>query len=518
VTPAIVWFRQDLRLQDNPALRAAIGRGGPVVPVFILDDAGEGLWPAGGAARWWLHHSLAALDASLREVGSRLVLARGDSREELGDLVAATGAGAVFWNRRLEPAAIARDARIRAALEGAGAEVATFNGSLLFEPAEVANKQGRPFQVFTAFWRHCIALPVEPPGKFLDDAISAPSSWPPSLDPAALNLTPRSGWDEGLREAWQPGETGAAARLKAFIASELDGYAENRDRPETDGTSMLSPSLHWGELSPRQVWAAVRSLSKDTGVFPPGEGARAFLDELGWREFAHHLLFHFPHTPQVPLREEFAEFPWAEDPGSAKLRSWRRGRTGYPIVDAGMRQLWRLGWMHNRVRMIAASFLVKHLRLPWTHGAAWFWDTLVDADLANNTLNWQWVAGCGADAAPYFRIFAPVVQGEKFDPHGAYVRRWVPELSRVPARFVHRPWEASSAVLAASGVRLGETYPFPMVGHAEARAAALDAFKRFRARQSGLSAGGRTAQRHRALQRRLNGGKLPGVGDVGPIA
>jgi deoxyribodipyrimidine photo-lyase len=284
-------------------------------------------------------------------------------------------------------------------------------------------------------------------------------------------------WDSGLAATWQPGEKGAARRLKLFVASAVGDYATGRDRPDRDGTSMLSPWLHFGELGPRQVWAAIRGLSRDSGVFPPGNGARVFLNEIGWREFAHHLLFHFPETPSRPLRPQFERFPWAGDPKGIQLTAWKTGMTGYPIVDAGMRQLWHSGWMHNRVRMVVASFLVKHLRVSWTKGAGWFWNTLVDADLANNTLGWQWSAGCGADAAPFFRIFAPVRQGERFDPDGAYVRRWVPELSRMPAKFIHRPWEAPADVLAAAGVFLGKSYPAPIVDHSSARSAALAAFR-----------------------------------------
>ena len=309
-----------------------------------------------------------------------------------------------------------------------------------------------------------------------------PAQWPRSLAVAELELLPRVKWDAGFGAVWQPGEAGAAQRLKQFAARAMDAYDETRNLPDRDGTSQLSPWLHFGELSPRQVWAAVVARSKDTGVFPPSNGARVFLSEIGWREFAHHLLFHYPHTPEQPLREDFKKFPWAEDADGVKLRAWQRGQTGYPIVDAGMRQLWQTGWMHNRVRMVVASFLVKHLRLPWTHGAAWFWDTLVDADLASNTLGWQWSAGCGADAAPYFRVFAPVLQGGKFDGQGDYVRRWVPELARMPAAQIHAPWEAPLPVLAAAGVRLGPTgnYPRPIVDHGTARAAALAAFKQLR--------------------------------------
>lgn len=488
MSPTLLWFRRDLRLQDNPALQAAVARGAPIVPVFLLDDADHGRWAPGAASRWWLHQSLAALEAALRQGGSRLVLARGGAREALRRLVNETGAGAVYWNRRYEPATVARDSAIKAEFAGAGLDVRSFNGALLHEPHEIANRQGRPFQVFTPFWRHCLTQPVAVPVKFRETRLAAPARWPRSLALEELELRPAKPWDAGLAAAWTPGERAAAKRLAEFIADGMDDYAEQRDRPDVDGTSRLSPHLHFGEISPRQIWAAVRARAKDSGVFPPSRGASVFLAEVGWREFAHHLLYHFPRMPEEPLRAEFARFPWAEDPDGGRLRAWQRGRTGYPIVDAGLRQLWQTGWMHNRVRMIAASFLVKHLRRPWADGAAWFWDTLVDADLASNTLGWQWSAGCGADAAPYFRIFAPVLQGQKFDPDGTYVRRWVPELARVPATYVHAPWSAPADVLAAAGVRLGESYPRPIVDHATARAEALAAFKQLRA--AGEESGG----------------------------
>ncbi len=481
VAPTIVWFRQDLRLHDNPALQAAVERGGGVVPLYLLDEAGEGRWPLGGASRWWLHHSLGALEAALRERSSQLIVARGGAQEVLAEIVRATGATAVFWNRRYEPACIARDATIKSGLAAAGIEAKSFNGALLNEPHTIKNKQGGPFQVFTPYWRHCLSLPVTAPIKFTATILPAPAAWPISLEIAELGLLPRISWDAGFAAAWQPGEAGALKQLRAFAARAMDDYADARDRPARSGTSRLSPALHFGEISPRQVWAAVQARAKDTGVFPPSNGARVFLSEIGWREFAYHLLIHFPATPESPLRGEFARFPWANDPGGGKLRAWQRGQTGYPIVDAGMRQLWQTGWMHNRVRMVVASFLVKHLRLPWTHGAAWFWDTLVDADLASNTLGWQWSAGCGADAAPYFRIFAPVLQGLKFDENGDYVRRWVPELARLPADHIQAPWEAPMHVLAEAGVRLGENYPPPIVDHATARAEALAALKQLRA-------------------------------------
>jgi deoxyribodipyrimidine photo-lyase len=480
LSATLVWFRQDLRLQDNPALVAALARGGPVVPVFILDDSADGAWVPGGASRWWLHHSLTALGAALQDRGSRLILRRGEVGEVLRELVRATGAGAVYWNRCYEPAAIARDKALKAALTAEGLEVKSFNAALLNEPHTIENKQGRPFQVFTPYWRHCLTLPVEAPQACTTRKFPAPRTWPASAELAEWQLRPRIPWDQGMAEMWTPGEAGAARRLKAFAGEVMARYADQRNFPGLTGTSMLSPHLHFGEISPRQIWAAVQAVSGDSGIFPPSKGAAVFLSEVGWREFAYHLLFHFPHTPESPLREDFNRFPWAEDPAGEKLRAWQRGRTGYPIVDAGMRELWHTGWMHNRVRMIVGSFLVKHLRLPWQAGARWFWDTLVDADLAANTLGWQWTAGCGADAAPYFRVFAPVLQGQKFDADGAYVRRWVPELAGLPAEYLHCPWEAPSSVLAAAKVTLGKNYPRPIVDHAEARAAALAAFKSIR--------------------------------------
>lgn len=474
----LVWFRQDLRLHDNPALAAARERGGAVIPVYILDDAAEGEWAPGGASRWWLHHSLQRLDEALRERGSRLVLARGESGAVLRGLLKQTGATALHWNRRYEPAVIERDKTLKADLTAAGVEVKSFNAALLFEPHTIRNKSGQPFQVFTPFWKHCQTLPVDAPTRLPAGALPAPAKWPASLDLAELGLRPKIKWDVGLAEAWVPGEQAALQRLKGFVGGAMTAYADERNSPGVDGTSALSPYLHFGEIGPRQIWAAVRALSKDSGVFPASRGAQVFLSEVGWREFAHHLLFHFPHTPTQPLRADFLKFPWADDPGGTKLRAWQRGRTGYPIVDAGMRQLWHTGWMHNRVRMVVASFLVKHLRLPWQLGAAWFWDTLVDADLAQNTLGWQWSAGCGADAAPYFRIFAPVTQGERFDADGTYVRRWVPEIAKLPDKFIHAPWTAPDNIREYAGI--DGHYSDPIVDHATARAEALAAFKTLR--------------------------------------
>ena len=476
--PAIVWLRHDLRLADNPALQAARRRGGPVVPVFIWAPEEEGAWPSGSASRWWLHQSLERLGAAFDAAGSELIIRRGSSFAELWRVAEATGADAVFWNRRYEPAAIARDRQVEEALRAAGLQTESYNGALLHEPWAIQNKAGRPFQVFSPFWRTCLAPtgPAEPlpaPRR-----LTAPPRRPASLPLAGLELEPKLNWANGLRAAWQPGCAGAKTELKRFLCNGLLTYAEGRNRPDLAGTSRLSPHLHFGEISPRQVWQAVRRFAESQSI-PAAVWRRwQFLTELGWREFAHHLLFHFPHTPEQPLRAEFARFPCRKN--AAWLRAWQRGRTGCPLVDAGMRELWSTGWMHNRIRMVVASFLVKNLLLPWQQGARWFWDTLVDADLANNTLGWQWTAGCGADAAPFFRIFNPVSQGGKFDPEGSYVRRWVPELARLPAAWIHRPWQAPPATLAAAGVELGRTYPRPIVSLLRSRELALEAYQRTR--------------------------------------
>ena len=385
-----------------------------------------------------------------------------------------TGADAVFWNRRYEPACIARDRKVEEALRAAGLHAESFNAALLYEPWTIQNKAGRPFQVFTPFWRTCLASaePAEPlpaPRK-----LAAPPRQSASLPLAALELEPKPDWAAGLRAAWHPGSAGAQAELRRFLRAGLLTYAEGRNRPDLVGTSRLSPHLHFGEISPRQVWQAVKRQAESQSIPAAVWRKWQFLTELGWREFAHHLLFHFPHTPEQPLRPAFARFPWRKN--AAWLRAWQRGQTGYPLVDAGMRELWATGWMHNRVRMVVASFLVKNLLVPWQEGARWFWDTLVDADLANNTLGWQWTAGCGADAAPFFRIFNPVSQGEKFDPQGNYVRRWVPELARLPDAWIHQPWQAPPAALTAAGVELGRTYPRPIVSHLVSREVALEAY------------------------------------------
>jgi deoxyribodipyrimidine photo-lyase len=465
---SLVWLRHDLRLADQPALQAAVQRGGPVIPVFVWAPEEEGGWPPGGASQWWLHQSLKALASDLEKLGSRLIIRRGDSLTELLTLAKETGADAVLWNRRYEPAITARDARIKEQLRAAGLAVESFNAALLHEPWTVANQSGKPFQVFTPFWKHCLAKPDPAPLLPAPKTLPAPVQWPRSLALRELGLEPNLKWAQGIHAVWQPGEAGAHVALKRFCRDAFTGYTANRNRPDLTGTSRLSPHLHFGELSPRQIWHVLRS---SAGVDWRGS---QFLAEVGWREFAHHLLYHFPHTPTEPLRPEFKKFPWRED--AAALKAWQTGRTGYPLVDAGMRELWTTGWMHNRVRMVVASFLVKDLLLPWQTGARWFWDTLVDADLAQNTLGWQWTAGCGADAAPYFRVFNPVSQGEKFDPQGDYVRRWCPELTHLPAKWIHQPWAAPESVLQAAGVWVGKNYPAPIVSHAIAREVALEAY------------------------------------------
>ena len=476
---ALLWLRQDLRLADNPALIRALASCERVVPVYIHAPEESGDWRRGAASNWWLHHALGAFETSLRALGSRLILRRGPSLAALTALVRETGASHLFWNRLYEPAHVARDTLIKEALRAEGLTVHSGNAALLFEPWARTKDDGTPYRVFTPFWRGCLksGLPT--------DIAPAPQALPPvpeTLDStplAALGLLPSIPWDSGLRGAWSPGESGAQARLEAFLTTRLADYGEDRDRPDHAGTSQLSPHLHFGEIGPRQIVAAVEHHVDGLREAAARATAEGYLRELGWREFAHHLLFHFPRTPQEPLDPRFTAFPWAERYAEA-LAAWQRGHTGIPIVDAGLRQLWTTGWMHNRVRMLVASFLTKNLLIPWQEGARWFWDTLVDADLANNTLGWQWTAGCGADAAPYFRIFNPVTQGEKFDPEGDYVRQWVPELARLPAACIHQPWSAPPATLSAAGVRLGRDYPEPLVDLRTSRARALARFGRIK--------------------------------------
>jgi deoxyribodipyrimidine photo-lyase len=479
--PVIVWFRESVRLSDHPALAAAVQRGVPVICLFVLDDDSPGLRPRGGATRWWLAQSLKSLRASLLAIGSDLVIRRGAAARVVAALARESNAAAVFWNdiAQAPQRAVARD--VGEALAMLGIESQSFSDDLLVDPGRLRNKEGRTMRVFTPFWKRVLAL-GDPP-----QPLPAPKSLPPAsgisgLAIEDLDLEPtRPDWAAGLRETWlrntsQPGERGAQARLAAFLQTDVTTYVGDRERPDRDGTSRLSPHLRFGELSPRQVWHAARFAAAERSS--TAAGIDKFMSELGWREFSRHLLYDLPDLATRNLQPSFDAFPWRQD--HIALRAWQRGRTGYPIVDAGMRELWHSGTMHNRVRMVVASFLVKHLLIDWREGERWFWDTLVDADPGSNPASWQWVAGSGADAAPYFRVFNPVLQGEKFDSDGVYVRRWVPELAGLPAPLIHRPWSTTPLELASAGVTLGGNYPAPIVDHKAARERALAAYARTR--------------------------------------
>lgn len=469
----IVWFRQDLRLEDNPAFEAALMKSVSIIPVYIYAPEEEEEWPLGGASKWWLHYSLKSLSQELLDRGLKLILRKGNTLSILDEMIQSTKATSVVWNRRYEPTSIKRDSKIKEYLNEADIKVQSFNGSLLFEPWTITNKQGKPFQVFTPFWKACMAMPepllekIKPTTKQLNKVDLE------TLSLEDLELLPKIHWDTGLAATWKPGAPEAKKMLNAFIKNAISQYKQQRDRPDLPGVSLLSPYLHFGEISPRMIWSTIK---QHCDIHQ--EGVECYLRQLGWREFAHHLLYHFPKTPNEPLRSDFKHFPWQEE--TAQLKAWQKGQTGYPIVDAAMRQLWAIGWMHNRLRMIVGSFLVKDLLIPWQQGAAWFWDTLVDADLANNTLGWQWVGGCGADAAPYFRIFNPITQGEKFDPEAVFVRQWVPEIAALPNEWIHKPWEAPENLLRACNITLGKTYPKPIINHAQARERALEAFQKIK--------------------------------------
>ena len=469
-TPVIVWFRQDLRLADNPALSAAARQGRPILPVYILDDINAGDRRMGAASRWWLHQSLSSLNTSL---DGRLVLLEGDAQKLLPELAATANADTVYWNRCYEPWAITRDTALKEQLLDASVTVKSFNGSLLFDPPNTNKPDGTPYRVFTPFYRRgCLEngiLPRKPLSKPKGLRFHAVDS---GLTLDALGLLPEINWYAEIADTWEPGEQGAKKRLKDFLASGIKDYKEGRNRPDQENVSRLSPHLHFGEISPNQAWYAV----DDSGTgLDLDKQADCFLSELGWREFSYNLLYNQPELPTRNLQRKFDRFPWRDD--AKALDQWQRGQTGYPIVDAGMRELWRTGYMHNRVRMIVGSFLVKNLMLHWHHGERWFWDTLLDADLANNSASWQWIAGCGADAAPYFRIFNPVTQGKRFDPDGVYVRRYVPEIADLPDKFIHAPGEAPADIFAAAGLSSGDTYPAPVVDLKASRERALAAFK-----------------------------------------
>jgi deoxyribodipyrimidine photo-lyase len=470
--PIIYWFRHDLRLTDLPALHAGAATGS-VIPVFILDDDTPGDWRLGGASRWWLHHSLTALGRRIAEQGGELLFFRGQPEAILPSLCKSTQAQGVYCSRQYQPWSETEERRVHETLSAQGVFLKRYPGHVLFEPGTVLTGAGTPYKVFTPFWRAARALP--PPATPLPETTP---NWAPAgahrgqtLDELALCPT-QPNWAAGWEDLWTPGEIGAQQTLDTFLANGVARYDGGRDIPSEINTSRLSPHLKFGEISPRQVWHR----AQHTAAQRPQIAGQVdkFLSEIGWREFCYQLLGLFPDMPEQAFKSPFAQFPWA---ASAELiAAWEQGRTGYPIVDAGMRELWQTGFMHNRVRMITASFLTKHLLAPWQVGERWFWDCLLDADLAANACSWQWVAGSGADAAPYFRIFNPVAQGEKFDPKGLYVKRWCPELGELPPKYVHKPWEAPPLTLAQADVKLGDNYPYPVVDHASARQQALAAY------------------------------------------
>tara|TARA_R110002110_G_scaffold406421_1_gene626463 strand:- start:295442 stop:296884 length:1443 start_codon:yes stop_codon:yes gene_type:complete len=471
--PVIYWFRQDLRTYDLPGLAAALGSGRPVLACYIHDESAAGDWAPGGASRWWLHHSLESLGREIADLGGSLCLRSGDTADVMEQLIAATDADTVLCSRQYEPWAVELENRLHESLDSAGVTLKRYPGTLLFEPGSVKTQADQPYKVFTPFWRACRALPQPPQPRGLPDECQWLQEAPPSDALEDWALTPQQpDWAAGWENLWQPGSDGARRRLQEFLSEKAGNYSEGRDHPACDSTSRLSPHLHFGEISPREIWHTAQAHGAGSGA--NAREVDKFLSELGWREFSYQLLVHFPDIPHAPFKQQFSHFPWSVK--QQGLRAWQQGQTGYPVVDAGMRELWQTGYMHNRVRMVVASFLTKHLLIHWRAGEDWFWDTLLDADLANNACSWQWVAGSGADAAPYFRIFNPVAQGEKFDRDGDYVRRWVPELAALPDKYLHHPWDAPADVLESAGVVLGQTYPEPVVDHRAAREATLSAY------------------------------------------
>lgn len=464
----IHWFRQDLRLSDNPSLSHA-AKQGLVLPIYILDDHNASTNKIGAASRVWLHHSLQALSTDL---SNKLVVFNGDPLFVLTKLVEQYEIKGIYWNRCYEPWQIARDKKIKKIMENMKVDVKSFNGSLLWEPWEALKKDGTPYKVFTPFYRKgCLGNipPKQPVNK--SNKIVCFNDKTLNTNIKTLALLPKISWAKIIMKDWQVGEKAAQKKCQVFLKDRLSDYKEGRNFPAKDSVSRLSPHLHWGEISPHQIWFATQQYKNDIN-------ADCFQSELGWREFSHHLLYHFPDLPKKNFQPKFDAFAW--ETNKKYLTAWKKGITGYPIIDAGMRELWQTGYMHNRVRMIVGSFLVKNLLLHWHHGEAWFWDCLVDADLANNAASWQWVAGSGADAAPYFRIFNPVTQGEKFDPHGEYTRHFVPELKNLPDKYLFHPWDAPEATLKSAGVILGKTYPKPIIDLKSSREKALAAFAKLK--------------------------------------
>lgn len=472
--PVLVWFRRNLRIRDNPPLHAAVETGRPLLPVYIF-DVSSGLRPLGDGARWWLHHSLERLSEDLAARGAALVVRRGRAEDIIPALARECGAGDVYCDRSYDPPAATRDARLERGLAANGVQFVAWNAALLREPDEIRSRSGEPYQVFAAFWRTLLTMAAPPDLLPAPDSV-APLAMPPKgmrIDDLGLQNT-HPDRVPGLEERWGPGEAGAQKTFRAFLSFNLTRYAGSSEMPGAASTSRLSPHLAFGEIGPRQIWHAVQHRLAGDGAFGREPGL-AFLRELAWREFNYGLLRRHPDMARSNIRAAFDRFPWRSD--DAGFAAWKKGRTGYPIVDAGMRELRQTGWMPNRVRMIVASFLTKHLLIDWRRGEAWFWEMLVDADPANNPANWQWVAGTGIDAAPYHRIFNPIRQGETFDRDGVYTRRWVPELSGLSARYLHRPWAVPLEERMTAGLTLGDTYPTPIVDHAAARLRALDAYR-----------------------------------------
>lgn len=469
----IVWFRKDLRLHDNPALWEAANEG-IVIPVFIWSEEDRRAYAASEASAWWLYHSLKQLETDLLQHGVQLVIKQGPDFDAIVDVMEQVGAESIYFNERYEPTERDRQMRIVGQLSSIGMDVRTFHGNLLFSP-ELLNKQGEPYKVFTSFWKRGLQevvdrpLPV-PELQGVENDIS-------SLAINALGLPTDLGT---LQKYWQPGERAGTEQWAFFADDGMLHYKKERDLIAKGTSSRLSPYLAAGNSSARAIWHAAKRINEETKDVTAHQSIEAFLKQLMWREFAYHQLIHFPTMTDQPLRKQFNDFPWVGTPEQYNL--WKEGKTGYPLVDAGMRELRETGMMHNRVRMVAASFLVKHLLIPWQEGYAWFQHALVDFDTANNATGWQWVTGCGIDAAPYFRIFNPYLQSEKFDPNGAYIKQWIPELANLPAKYIHKPFEAPEDILQEAGIQLGVTYPYPIVDHATARKRALHAYDTIKGR------------------------------------
>ena len=474
----IIWLRKDLRLHDHPGFAQAIAKGYEIIPVYIWDES-EHRWQEGEASRWWLHHALIDLQQQLNELGGKIFIHRvGEKDNVLGCLTRLINqyeADAIYWGRRYEPDIVKRDQIIKTQLKESGYDVCSFNSHLLFEPHTVKNKSGKHFKVFTPYWKKCLTLNVDNLTKISKKQwakvkwYSRPCSL--SIEIESLGLLPNIPWDKEFYVCWKAQRSEGLKRLNDMVESKCGTYNEQRDIPAIDGTSRLSPYLQWGQISAREVYHAFSNNYTDAIE-------KGYLRQLFWRDFSYHLMFNEPHTPEKAMRPEYEHFPWEKN--EMFLTAWKNGQTGFPIVDAGMRQLWQTGWMHNRVRMIVGSLLVKHMLQDWREGASWFWDTLVDADLANNTMGWQWIGGSGADASPYFRIFNPIIQGEKFDPDGSYVRKYCPELTRVPNAYIHKPWEMPELELAEAGITLGKDYPNPVISHQAGREKALAAYAQFK--------------------------------------